>query len=192
MSGYHLMKMRLDRGMSQKELAKMINYSRSQLSRVENDIQHMREDSIDLLADAFEVSREEIIEAINQPKPVHQKTENDSIYDKMDDLRLSIANEMEESNEITSKRIEQMKQQIQEQADELSEQNLKMLSLTKDLEFARKELSQRTKLFIFGLIFFLILIPFVMVGILLYMNTRPVNPANAVPVSVEEIKDSEV
>lgn len=192
MSGYHLMKMRLDRGMSQKELAKMINYSRSQLSRVENDIQHMREDSIDLLADAFEVSREEIIEAINQPKPVHQKTENDSIYDKMDDLRLSIANEMEESNEITSKRIEQMKQQIQEQSDELSEQNLKMLSLTKDLEFARKELSQRTKLFIFGLIFFLILIPFVMVGILLYMNTRPVNPANAVPVSVEEIKDSEV
>lgn len=192
MSGYHLMKMRLDRGMSQKELAKMINYSRSQLSRVENDIQHMREDSIDLLADAFEVSREEIIEAINQPKPVHQKTENDSLYDKMDDLRLSIANEMEESNEITSKRIEQMKQQIQEQSDELSEQNLKMLSLTKDLEFARKELSQRTKLFIFGLIFFLILIPFVMVGILLYMNTRPVNPANAVPVSVEEIKDSEV
>ena len=192
MSGYHLMKMRLDRGMSQKELAKMINYSRSQLSRVENDIQHMREDSIDLLADAFEVSREEIIEAINQPKPVHQKTENDSIYDKMDDLRLSIANEMEESNEITSKRIEQMEQQIQEQSDELSEQNLKMLSLTKDLEFARKELSQRTKLFIFGLIFFLILIPFVMVGILLYMNTRPVNPANAVPVSVEEIKDSEV
>ncbi len=192
MSGYHLMKMRLDRGMSQKELAKMINYSRSQLSRVENDIQHMREDSIDLLADAFEVSREEIIEAINQPKPVHQKTENDSIYDKMDDLRLSIANEMEESNEITSKQIEQMKQQIQEQSDELSEQNLKMLSLTKDLEFARKELSQRTKLFIFGLIFFLILIPFVMVGILLYMNTRPVNPANAVPVSVEEIKDSEV
>lgn len=192
MSGYHLMKMRLDRGMSQKELAKMINYSRSQLSRVENDIQHMREDSIDLLADAFEVSREEIIEAINQPKPVHQKTENDSIYDKMDDLRLSIANEMEESNEITSKRIEQMKQQIQEQSDELSEQNLKMLSLTKDLEFARKELSQRTKLFIFGLIFFLILIPFVMVGILLYMNTRPVNPANAVPVFVEEIKDSEV
>jgi len=192
MSGYHLMKMRLDRGMSQKELAKMINYSRSQLSRVENDIQHMREDSIDLLADAFEVSREEIIEAINQPKPVHQKTENDSIYDKMDDLRLSIANEMEESNEITSKWIEQMKQQIQEQSDELSEQNLKMLSLTKDLEFARKELSQRTKLFIFGLIFFLILIPFVMVGILLYMNTRPVNPANAVPVSVEEIKDSEV
>ena len=85
-----------------------------------------------------------------------------------------------------------MKQQIQEQSDELSEQNLKMLSLTKDLEFARKELSQRTKLFIFGLIFFLILIPFVMVGILLYMNTRPVNPANAVPVSVEEIKDSEV
>ena len=192
MSGYHLMKMRLDRGMSQKELAKMINYSRSQLSRVENDIQHMREDSIDLLADAFEVSREEIIEAINQPKPVHQKTENDSIYDKMDDLRLSIANEMEESNEITSKQIEQMKQQIQEQSDELSEQNLKMLSLTKDLEFARKELSQRTKLFIFGLIFFLILIPFVMVGILLYMNTRPVNPANAVPVSIEEIKDSEV
>lgn len=185
MSGYHLMQMRVRRGLSQKELGNMINLSRSQVSRIENDLQAVSDDTFVLMCKAFEVDEEELQKTINLPKP--ESVDKNIVTDTsmIDDLRLSITAELEENNKNNSAKFDQFKQII-------TVQKSQMERLEDSLEEERKHAKRMTRAFVTIVIALLIMIPLLVLGLLLFFNTLPGEVVNNLPVSAVEINENEV
>ena len=186
MSGYHLMQMRVRRGLSQKELGNMINLSRSQVSRIENDLQAVSDDTFVLMCKAFEVDEAELQRAIDMPKPDPEDTDPSTKTDeRFEDLRLSIAGELEENNRNQSAQLEQLRQL-------LSDQRAQIESFDHSLQEERKHAKRRTWAFVSVIIVLLIMLPLLILGLLYFLNTLPGEVVNNQPVPAVEIKKDEV
>ncbi|GEM_PF-2753489 len=119
MSGYHLMKMRIDRGLSQKMLSKEIGLSRSQLSRIENDLLEVDEYTKKKMCEVFEVLPSELEYEIKKPRPQLTKLDKDTLEnidsqlrlsERMEELRLSIIDDFDAKSEDQQERIEELEE----------------------------------------------------------------------------------
>ena len=208
MAGSDLAKMRLQRGLSQAQIADALNISRAQVSRLENNLFELDPLMVSRLATLFEADEKDVLRVYAMPVEESVKIDSDSleyvdselkITERIEDLRLSLTNELENSNTNSLEKIRLLKSsndlfqnEIDEQKRIIDDLSTQISELNKELTYERKQYNKQAKTLISLFIIVLILLPFIIFGIMYYINTLPVPPADNVPVPVIAIDDSEV
>ena len=143
MSGRHLKKLRIANGFSQAQVARELHIDRTKVSRWENDIVLPNEEEIKALARLYSVETDNVKAAIkaNDTDDTSYRSEM-IIAEKLDELHLSVSNELNAAISNQEQSIRQQGEQIEIQKESLKRFSEQLQGEQRLKEEYRKELKE--------------------------------------------------
>ena len=122
MSGRHLKKLRIANGFSQAQVARELHIDRTKVSRWENDIVLPNEEEIKALARLYSVETDNVKAAIKTNDTDDTSCRSEMIIaEKIDELHLSVSNELNAAIANQEQSIRQQGEQIEMQKESLKQ-----------------------------------------------------------------------
>ncbi|MBR2524618.1 MAG: helix-turn-helix transcriptional regulator [Clostridiales bacterium] len=143
MSGRHLKKLRIAYGYSQAQVASELHIDRTKVSRWENDIVIPDEEEIEEIARLFSTTVDTVKVIINEKSTDVPLRESESVIaEKIDELHLTVSNELNSAIANQEKSIRQQGEQIEMQKESLKQFSEQLQGEQRLKEKYRRELKQ--------------------------------------------------